>query len=122
MLLLRLFFFSKSFYIRYFAGIGYFAGRLGAHASYFYRISTIKDEARFSRTDAFSRATQIEVAIEIESESEIEIEIEIESEIEIETQICCIQIPIINRKSFFSAYSFLSVFKSVFIKFQVSRL
>ena len=56
------------------------------------------------------------IEIESGSESESEIEIESESESEIETQICCIQLSIINRKFLFPAYSYLSVFKSVFYK------
>ena len=95
----------------------------------FIEFSPIKDETRFFESARFSRATQIEVVIEIvtkieiESGSESEIEIESESESEIETQICCIQLSIINRKFFFPAYSYLSIFKSVFfINFQVSRL
>ena len=63
------------------------------------------------------------IVIESESESENEIEIEIESEIEIEieTQIYCIQLPIMNRKFFFLAYSFLSIFNFIVVKFEVSH-
>ena len=88
-----------------------FAGRLGAHASYFYQIFYHQRRCTLFESARFWRATQIEVVIEIVTK----IEIESESESEIETQICCIQLSIITRKFFFSAYSYLSVFKSVFL-------
>ena len=42
------------------------------HASYFYRISSIKDEVRFFESACFSTATPIKVVIEIVTKIEIE--------------------------------------------------